>query len=249
MIRETISKNEFGKSEDFKWRGAEGSRLESLTDGVFAFAITLLIVSLQVPKSFDDLVNTMKNFPAFGITLIAIIAIWYAHYLFFRRYGIKDRYIIVLNSALLFVVLFYIYPLKFLATLLINYGILNPVFNLNIPVDITMDPSQGDQLMIIYGFGYLLIALVFALLHIHAYKKRYEIELDEIEKLITVGSITSWGINIFIALCSLLIAIIGGAKFSAFSGWIYALVGPASAINGSIIGKKINKLKKRLVDV
>ena len=68
MIRETLSKNEFGKSEDFKWRGAEGSRLESLTDGVFAFAITLLIVSLQVPKSFDDLVNTMKNFPAFGIT-------------------------------------------------------------------------------------------------------------------------------------------------------------------------------------
>ena len=145
--------------------------------------------------------------------------------------------------------LFYIYPLKFLATLLINYGILNPVFNFNIPVDITMDPSQGDQLMIIYGFGYLLIALVFTLLHIHAYKKRYEIELDEIEKLITIGSITSWGINIFIALCSLLIATIGGAKFSAFSGWIYALVGPASAINGSIIGKKINKLKKRLVDV
>jgi uncharacterized membrane protein len=248
MIRESLSKNEFGKSEDFKWRGAEGSRLESLTDGVFAFAITLLIVSLEVPKSFNELISTMKNFPAFGITLIAIIAIWYAHYLFFRRYGIKDRYIIILNSILLFVVLFYIYPLKFLATILINYGILNPIFKFNIPVDIAIDPSQGDQLMIIYGFGYLLIVLVFILMHIYAYKKRHEIELNEIEELITIGSIRFWGINILIALISLLIVIIGGAKYSAFSGWIYALVGPASAINGSIIGKRINKLKKELVE-
>ncbi len=206
MIRETLSKKRMGKSPDFKWRGAEGSRLESLTDGVFAFAITLLIVSLQVPNSFDELVNTMKNFPAFGITLIAIIAIWYAHYVFFRRYGIQDRFVIILNSMLLFVVLFYIYPLKFLATLLINYGLLNPLFDLNIPVNITMDPSQSNQLMIIYGFGYLLIVLVFFLLHIHAYKKRDEIELDEVEKLITIGSIRYWAINISIAILSLLLA-------------------------------------------
>ncbi len=119
MLRENLSKKGVGKTKNFRWRGADGSRLESLTDGVFAFAITLLIVSLQVPNSFTELTNIMMSFPAFGITLVAIIAIWYAHYLFFRRYGIQDSYAIVLNSILLFVVLFYIYPLKFLATILI----------------------------------------------------------------------------------------------------------------------------------
>ncbi len=50
MIRENLSKKEFGKSSDFRWRGAEGSRLESLTDGVFAFAITLLNSFIASPK-------------------------------------------------------------------------------------------------------------------------------------------------------------------------------------------------------
>lgn len=247
MIRETLSKKEIGKSSDFKWRGAEGSRLESLTDGVFAFAITLLIVSLQVPNSFNELLNTMKSFPAFGITLTAIIAIWYAHYIFFRRYGIQDSYIVILNSVLLFVVLFYIYPLKFLATILINYWILNPAFGFNIPVEITMDNSQGGQLMIIYGFGYLLIALVFILFHSHAYKKRDEIELNEIEKLLTLGSIKFWGINVSTAALSLLIVIIGGVDYTGLSGWIYFLIGPASTVNGILIRKKIKKIKNNLV--
>ena len=246
MIRENFSKKEFGKSPEFAWRGAEGSRLESLTDGVFAFAITLLIVSLQVPNSFNELLNTMKSFPSFGITLTAIIAIWYAHYIFFRRYGIQDSYIVILNSALLFVVLFYIYPLKFLATILINDEILNSVFGFNIPVEITMDNSQAGQLMLIYGFGYLLIGLVFILFHLHAYKKRDEIGLNEIENILTKGSISFWGINVFTAALSLIIVIIGGIDYVGLSGWIYFLIGPAATVNGIFTRKKIKNIKNNL---
>ncbi len=45
--------------------------------------------------------------------------------------------------------------------------------------------------MIIYGAGYLLIALVFILFHPHAYKKRDEIGLNEIEKFLQKEVLTS----------------------------------------------------------
>lgn len=43
--------------------------------------------------------------------------IWLKHYRFFRRFGLYNTTTIWINAALLFVILFYVYPLKFLYTL------------------------------------------------------------------------------------------------------------------------------------
>ena len=90
--------------------------LEGLSDAVFGFAITLLIVSLEVPKTSSELIATMRGFVAFAFTFFILFTIWYRQFSFFRRYGLEDKVAIALNGALLFVVLFFIYPLKFLAT-------------------------------------------------------------------------------------------------------------------------------------
>jgi len=101
-------------------RRAETSRLEGFSDAVFAFALTHLVVSLQVPNSYDELGRTLRSFVAFAASCAALIWIWYLHRQFFRRFGPGDGPMIVLNSTLLFVVLLYVYPLKFLSTLVLG---------------------------------------------------------------------------------------------------------------------------------
>lgn len=82
-----------------------------MSDAVFAFAVTLLVVSLEAPKRFDDLLRLMHGFVSFGICFALLLMIWHAQYIYFRRYSLDDKTSFLLNAALLFVVAFYIYPL------------------------------------------------------------------------------------------------------------------------------------------
>ena len=185
MLRKYISKDSLLGEKGFRWRGGEVSRLEALVDGVFAIAVTLLIVSRDVPQSFQDFVNVMWTFPGFIITFTFLFMIWYAHYLFHRRYGLEDFQTIFLNSILIFVILFYIYPLKFLATILIGEFLLNGMFNLNINFGF-----QGEiftfmnmrTIMLVYGSGVFMIWGIIAMLYKHAYNHRKILELNNFEK-------------------------------------------------------------------
>src|SRR6266550_8244438 len=98
----------------FRLRGREVTRLEAFSDAVFAFALTLLVVSLEVPKTFADLMETMRGFVAFGVCFAILAMIWNTHYIYSRRFGLEDSFVRFLTCLMLFVVLLYVYPLKFL---------------------------------------------------------------------------------------------------------------------------------------
>src|SRR5438105_14902056 len=99
--------------DGFRWRSHEITRVEGFSDAVFGFALTLLIVSLEVPKTSTELLATMRGFGAFVVTFMILARLWYSQFTFFRRYALEDRVTITLNLVLLFTVLFFVSPLKF----------------------------------------------------------------------------------------------------------------------------------------
>ena len=248
MIREKLIQNDVGNNGQFRWRGHEISRIEGLSDAVFAFAITLLVVSLEVPKTFTELAETMHGFGAFLVSFALLFAVWFNQYKFFRRYGLQDTMTVVLNAALLFVVLFYVYPLKFLFTFLIDRftGGHNEVRLLNgniVPMIESFE--QMSRLMIIFNVGYLAVFSVFVLLFWHAYRRRQSLDLNELEKFDTRNSVLESALNCGIALLSLAVVIFGGPGRAGLAGMVYMLTPIVMTINGMTTGKRRRKLEQK----
>src|SRR5688500_3767128 len=175
----------------FRLRGREVSRVEAFSDVVFGFALTLIVVSLEVPTSYAELMNTMRGLPAFAICFALLTWVWHVHHTFFRRYALTDEITIALNTALLFIVLFYIYPMKFLFSFVTGEII---------------GPMNGRGLMIIYGLGFVGIFALFLLMYAHAYRLRDELELNQVEVYDTVTNMWMYASYIAIGLLSCAIA-------------------------------------------
>jgi len=244
MLRGLISEKHFVEKSGFRWRGGDVSRIEGLSDAVFAFSITLLVVALEVPATFDELKKILFGFTGFAFSFSLFIYIWHCHHKFFRRYGMQSTKVTVMNSALLFFVLFYIYPLKFLSSYLLNVfsgskGIVTLADGSKVQM---FQGSDASGLMLIYSIGFSAIFLVFVLMHLYAYKKRKELNLSEVERLHTIASISEYSIMVVTGLLSVFIVLITNQP--AWAGWIYALfIGPTQATSGFIIGSKINKAR------
>jgi uncharacterized membrane protein len=230
VVRGGLARRQGGE-EDFRWRGEDISRIEGFSDAVFAFAVTLLVVSLEVPKTFDELLATMRGFLAFAICFFLLLFVWYDHYKFYRRFGLRDTTTLGLNSALLFLVLLYVYPLKFLFTMLTDQ-----LFGF--PQNEIIEPSQIPLLMVIYGAGFVAIQLVFLLMYLRAYSLHTALELDPQELSVTREEIQGFMLNVLVGLTSVAIAVLGGVGVIAWAGYVYILVFPLQTINGRVMGSR-----------
>jgi len=236
-------------SGKFRWRSNEISRIEGLSDAVFAFAITLLVVSLEVPHTFNELAETMRGFGAFAICFVLLFVVWFQQYKFFRRYGLQDTKTVVLTGALLFVVLFYVYPLKFLFSSLVN-RIVGGHTEVTLPngvVETVIERDQVGSLMLIFGVGYFAVFAVFVLLYVHAYSKRAELQLNELEVFDTQSSIQENALNCLVAVISISLVLFGG-PFAGLAGMAYMLTGVVLTLHGTIMGRRRGRMVRHSIE-
>jgi uncharacterized membrane protein len=225
MIRKLFSSDHSKSGGSARKRDFEIQRIETFSDGVFAFAVTLLIVSLEVPQSFEELLTNMRGFFAFGISFTVLISIWTEQHRFFRNYGMEDGLTIALNGALLFIVLFYTYPLKFLFTLMFSDQIYGPH---NSPLKIT--GHQVPTLMMIYALGFIAIYALFFLMYFSVYKKSKLLRFTATEKFDCKTSMYKELIMTCTGLCSLLFALLLKDEKAGYSGYVYVLLFPTITI-------------------
>jgi len=226
----------------YRMRGVAMSRIDAFSDVVFGFALTLLVVSLEVPKDFSGLHEIVRGFIPFAICFTMLLTLWYAHYVFFRRYALHDQFTILLNSCLLFVVLFYVYPLKFLFTTLFGQ-IVRREGTAHFAAS-----SQVTELMVLYGLGFAAVYFLIAALYWNAWRHRESLALNGLERLLTVSSIVdAFGlaaIGLIACLAALLAGLFLPASWAGAAGYLYFLIAPWKTLNGMYFGRKARTLRR-----
>ncbi len=96
------------------------ARLEAFSDGVFAIAITLLVLELSVPADeFDDLLagilDQWPSYLAYLTSFLTIGGVWLVHHGILRRMRYADLWVIRMNLVLLLAVSFLPFPTKLVA--------------------------------------------------------------------------------------------------------------------------------------
>jgi uncharacterized membrane protein len=225
-MRRRLEHQGFGADHGFRWRGGDISRLEGLSDAVFAFAVTLLVVSLEVPETFDEPLHVLRGFFAFAVCFAILFWVWHDHY------GLADGYTTTLTGVLLFIVLFYVYPMKILFSILFDQ-----LFG-DAPAG-AIEPGQVPLLMLVYGAGFIAVQLVFILLYLRAWQLADALELTAYERLTTRSEMQGFAINVAIGLTSIAIVSVGGPDAAFWSGMAYMLIMPLQIVNGRIMGGRI----------
>jgi uncharacterized membrane protein len=147
---------------------------------------------------------------------------------------------IVLSLIFLFVVLFYIYPLKFLFTFLLS-GLIGSADAE--PGREVLRAAEIPSLMVIYSIGFVAVFFLFFLLYLHAYRRRDALGLDGLESAHTRFSMQAQLIHVAVGMVSILMAAIGGPRLAPWAGMIYGLIGPCRMAHGIVAGREIDRLR------
>jgi len=211
----------------FSWRGQSVTRIENLSDVVFALALGMLVSARSAMLTFSDLTSHLLNIIPVAAGFAMLLLIWNTHFVFFRRYGLADGVIVFFNACLLLVVLFLAYPLRFIFDSLFAYifflfgdesrmGLMRIGFR------------ESGIIMAYFAAGYAVVFLIFSQMYRHALKKAESLQLNPIEIVMTRRSIWDFRAQV---VCAALVFI--GALFTpinAFSAFAFWLLWPVDFV-------------------
>jgi uncharacterized membrane protein len=202
------------------------SRIEAFSDAVFAISATLLVVSLEVPKDFAGLMANIEGAVAFALSFAIFVQIWVSHHRYFRDFPLADGWNVALNSLLLFVVLLFVYPLKFLML-----GFVYWMFGIGEHYRIEL--RELDYVFAIYGVGWLAVFLCFTGLYWRAARQHVALGLTperRADAMLEAQLALTFGL---VGAVSALLALAGLTRYYGLPGFLYAAMGPIGYWSGS----------------
>lgn len=99
----------------------ETNRAEAFSDGVFAIAITLLILAVGIEQAIsggdlgEQLLDLWPAYIAYAVSFLTIGIMWANHHQIFRHFERVDRPLLLLNILLLMVISFTPFPTRVVA--------------------------------------------------------------------------------------------------------------------------------------
>jgi hypothetical protein len=139
----------------------------------------------------------------------------------------------ILNLVLLFLVLFYVYPLKFVFIML---------FDEVTGHQVAISFHEASVLMGVYAAGFAAVFALFALMYAHAYRLRNALGLNPVETLQTRFAIQENVIMATVGLISFALAF----KSPGLAGWWFFVLGPMLGVHGAIYGKRVRLLAAKM---
>lgn len=164
-------------------RRHQPTRLEGFVDASFAFAVTLLVISIgHVPTSVSEMLSALRDVPTFAVCFLLIARMWRNHRDWSRHYDLDDAGAVGLSLLLVFLVLIYVYPLRIVFSLMFSSLSGGWLAEHAIGVGTVFELRAA---FVVFGIGCLAIWSVFALLYRHAGTRHAAIGLSAAERVAT----------------------------------------------------------------
>ncbi len=197
------------------------TRIETFVDAAFAFALTMLVISVEsIPKSPHELLLLSKDIPAFLVSGLLIGFIWYRHSLWSRRFGLQDGATIFLSMCLVMLMLVFLYPIKMV--FIGMFAWLSNGYLLNSTYTTTLD--ELSNLFVYYAAGFICLATIFYSFYQNTLKHADALRLTNYERYFCK---TESYYSIIIALVAILSAILAktlSGKAIIISGFSYVIL-------------------------
>lgn len=206
--------------------------MEAFVDAAFAFAVTLLVISLDaLPSSIPEFVVALKGIPAFAVSFALIAMFWWAHAVWSRRYGLQNGISVLLSLVLVFLVLAYVYPLRMLFSSFFSWasqGWFPSAMQLR---------GMSDLLwmFVAYAIAWSTLGLVIVALYRHAWTLRDSLQLTREERIELRGDIASHSMIPLTGVLPLVVIglsmLAGRPELGGLCGFVYALMSLSGVVS------------------
>lgn len=227
MIREHIAKG-LDHDPNFRWRGDAVTRIENLSDIIFALTLSLFVSSASPPTTYSQLWPHLLTILPVAAGFAMLLSVWNEHFTFFRRYGVADAKVIFINAILLLIVLFIAYPLRFAFDSLFAF-ILGQFGNWRMMQQLGIETyRQAGEIIAVVSAGLVIIYILYHWMYQHALSKAGILNLSPSEIAITRRSI--WQYRFQILFNGLVVYLAAFTVAGPFAAFLSVLNWPASSI-------------------